>query len=118
MGYELSFPSDKGIERHGHQGGPVSGDLKRISLMIREDQHQSVIDAGLNLSGLVRDLIDDHMSEFKITMAVTKETREIYDQVVANTGATDADLEEHIVSALKALLKQRIKEMQDLEKKL
>lgn len=99
-------------------GGQVSKDLRRISLMIREDQHQQLLDAGLNVSGLIRDLIDDYMSDFKITLSVSEETRKIYDQVVSNTGATDRDLEKYIVKSLRELLKQRIKQMQDLEKNL
>ncbi len=96
----------------------MSGELRRISLMIREDQHQELLDSGLNVSGLIRDLIDDHLSHFKITLAVSQATRKIYDQVVANTGATDEDLESHVVTALKELLRERIKEMQSLEKEL
>lgn len=96
----------------------MAGELRRISLMMREDQHQQLIDSGLNVSGLVRDLVDDYLSDFKITLSVTEETRQIYDRVVSNTGATDADLEKYIVQALKELLKVRIKEMQDLEKNL
>ena len=96
----------------------MSGELRRISLMIREDQHQRLLDSGLNVSGLMRDLVDDYMSDFKITLSVSEETRRIYDKVVSNTGATDADLEKYIVKALKELLKIRIKQMQDLEKKL
>ncbi len=86
--------------------------------MMREDQHQKLVNSGLNVSGLVRDLVDDYLSEFKITLSVTEETRRIYDKIVSNTGATDADLEKYIVKALKELLKIRIKEMQDLEKNL
>ena len=102
----------------GLQEDKVSGELRRISLMIREDQHQKLLDSGLNVSGLIRDLVDDHMSEFKITLSVTEETRRIYDKVVSNTGATDGDLERYIVKALKELLKGRIREMQELEKNL
>jgi len=86
--------------------------------MVREDQHQKLLDSGLNVSGLVRDLVDDYLSDFKITLSVTEETRMVYDRVVSNTGATDADLEKYIVKALKELLKVRIKEMQELEKNL
>ncbi len=93
-------------------------DLRRISLMVREDQHQKLLDSGLNVSGLIRDLIDDYLSDFKITLSVTEETRKIYDRVVSNTGATDADLEKYIVKGLKELLKVRIQEMQELEKNL
>jgi hypothetical protein len=86
--------------------------------MIREEQHQKLLDSGLNVSGLIRDLIDDYLSHHKITLSVSESTRTIYDQVVANTGATDVDLEKYIVKALKELLKIRIKQMQDLEKNL
>ena len=96
----------------------MSGDLRRISLMVREDQHQKLLDSGLNVSGLVRDLIDDYLSDFKITLSVSQETREIYDKVVSNTGATDTDLEKYIVKSLKELLKIRIQQMQDLHEKL
>lgn len=86
--------------------------------MMREDQHQKLLDSGLNVSGLIRDLVDDYLSDFKITLSVSEETRQIYDRVVSNTGATDVDLEKYIVKALKELLKVRIKEMQELEKNL
>ena len=95
-----------------------SKELRRISLMVREDQHQTLLDSGLNVSGLVRDLIDDYLSDFKITLSVSEETRAIYDRVVSNTGATDGDLEKYIVKALKELLKVRIEEMQELQKNL
>ena len=96
----------------------MSGELRRISLMIREDQYQQLLSSGLNISGLIRDLVDDYLSDFKITLAVTEETRQVYDKVVSNTGATDQDLEKYIVAALKELLKGRIREMQALEKDL
>lgn len=86
--------------------------------MVNEEQYQKLLDSGLNVSGLIRDLVDDYLSDFKITLAVSKETRRVYDKVVSNTGATDADLEKYILKSLKELLKNRIKEMQDLEKNL
>lgn len=86
--------------------------------MVREDQHEKLLSSGLNVSGLIRDLIDDYLSDFKITLSVSEETRSIYDRVVSNTGATDVDLEKYIVKALKELLKMRIQQMQELEKNL
>ena len=96
----------------------MSQELRRISLMIREDQYQQLVEMGLNVSGLVRDLVDDYMSDFKITLAVSEETRRVYDEVISNTGATDADLEKYILKGLKELLKSRIRQMQALEKKM
>lgn len=96
----------------------MSGDLRRISLMVNEEQYQKLLDSGLNVSGLIRDLIDDYLSDYKITLGVSKETRRVYDKIVANTGTTDEDLEKYVLKALKELLKNRIKEMQELEKNL
>jgi hypothetical protein len=92
--------------------------LRRISLMVREDQYQALADRGLNVSGLVRDLIDDYLSEYKITISVGEETRSLYDQIVANTGSTDVDVEVYFREALKHLLRDRIKAMQKLEEQV
>ncbi len=92
--------------------------MKRISLLLRQDQHDRLADQGLNVSGLVRDLIDDYLSECKITLAVTEETKYIYDQIVSNTGSTDEDLEPYLRNALKQLLSDRLKSMQKMEKEL
>ncbi len=92
--------------------------LRRISLMVREDQYKNLTDQGLNVSGLVRDLIDDHLSENKITISVGEETRNIYDRIVANTGSTDIDVEIYFREALKNLLKDKIRAMQNLQKQI
>ena len=90
--------------------------LKRISLLIREDQYTELNGRGLNLSGLVRDLIDDHLSAYKITLSVSEATRNLYDRIVANTGSTDADVEIHLKDALGKMLESKITEMQALQK--
>jgi len=86
--------------------------------MIREDQAAELHDNGINTSGLVRDLLDDYLSEHKITLSVTEETRDLYDTIVSNTGSTDIDIEPYFRDSLKVLLKDRIKRMQELEKKI
>ncbi len=92
--------------------------LRRISLMVREDQYRSLTDRGLNVSGLVRDLVDDYLSEHTITLSVNEETRGLYDQIVANTGSTDEDVAVYFREALKHMLQDKIKAMQDLEKRI
>jgi len=86
--------------------------------MVREDQYNKLSEEGINLSGLIRDLIDDYLSEFKITLSVTEETRKLYDLIISNTGSNDGDLEIYFKEALKGLLRDRIKDMQELEEKL
>lgn len=96
----------------------TSSGLKRISLMIREDQYENLCQKGLNLSGLVRDLLDDHLSDYKITLSVSEQTREVYDKIVSNTGSTDEDIEKYLHSSLRQLLKDKIKSMQELQERV
>ncbi|MCO4793845.1 MAG: hypothetical protein KC493_09040 [Bacteriovoracaceae bacterium] len=96
----------------------MSSDLKRISLMIREEQYEGLSSTGINLSGLIRDLIDDYLSEHKIVLSVSEETRQLYDLIISNTGSTDDDLETYLKKGLKDLLRDKIKSMQKLEEKL
>ena len=93
-------------------------ELRRISLMIREDQHEALQALGVNVSGLIRDLIDDHLSAFSVTIAVSEETRALYDHIVADTGTGDSEVEKYLRKALKELLEVRIKEMQKLRGRL
>ena len=95
----------------GHQ-------LRRISLMVREDHYRKLTDRRLNVSGLIRDLMNDYLSEHKITISVGEETRGLYDQIVANTGSTDEDVEVYFREALRHLLRDKIKSMQKLEEKI
>lgn len=96
----------------------MSKNLKRISLMIREDQHQKMADLGLNASGLFRDLLDDYLSEHKITLGVTKETKELYDLIISNTASSDSELELFLKDSLKKLLKEKIDYMIELHKQI
>ena len=92
--------------------------LTRINIMLREDQHQKVMDAGLNMSGLLRDLLDDHFSESKITLSVTPETKKIYENLISNFGGHDRDIEPHFVRVMDRVLKDKIDEIDALRKKL
>ncbi len=91
-------------------------DLKRISLFIGEDQYDSINDRGLNLSWLLRDLIDDYLSAKKIVLDVSDETLGLYQKIVGGTGTLDAEFEPFFRDALKEFLKNKIEAMQKLEK--
>ena len=91
-------------------------ELKRISLFIGEDQYKSISDRGLNLSWLLRDLIDDYLSEKKIVLEVGDETLELYQKIVGGMGTLDAEFEPFFRDALKEFLKNKIEAMQRLEK--
>lgn len=94
----------------------MTDEFRRISLMVREDQHVHLAELGVNMSALIRSLIDDHLSESKITLAVSEETADLYRQVVSNTGSTDADVEPYLRTALKTMLKDRIAQMEKLHR--
>jgi post-segregation antitoxin (ccd killing protein) len=113
---EVCFEINNGLYWH-ERGRKMENSLKRISVMIREDQYNQLNQKGLNLSGLVRDLIDDHLSEHKITLSVSEETMGLYNLIVSNTGSTDLDVEHYLKDTLKLLLRDKIKNMQELEKK-
>lgn len=92
--------------------------MKSICLMIREDQYQKLQDSGVNMSGYIRDLIDDSLSEYVITLNVSEETRKLYDRVISMSSEGDTELEPYLRTSLKNLLDINIKEMQKLQKKL
>lgn len=91
-------------------------DFRRISLMIREDQHARLTELGVNMSGLIRSLIDDHLSESKVTLSVSEEVSNLYRQIVSNTGSTDSDIEPYLRAALKRMLKERISQLEKLHR--
>ncbi len=91
---------------------------KRVNVVILENQHEALNQRGLNVSGLVRDLLGDYLSANTITLQVSEDTRRLYDQIVSNTGATDEDIEVHLRTALANVLKHKIEEMQSLHEQL
>lgn len=91
-------------------------ELRRISLFIGEDQYQEISNRGLNLSWLLRDLIDDYLAEKKIVLEASDETLELYQKIVGSTGGMDADFEPFLKEALHAYLKSKIESLQKLEK--
>ena len=94
----------------------MTEEFRRISLMIREDQHGRLLELGVNMSGLIRSLIDDPLSDSKITLAVSDETADLYRQIVSHTGSTDADIEPYLRAALKRMLKDRIARLERLHR--
>jgi ribosomal silencing factor RsfS len=94
------------------------GPYKRVNVMIREDQYHRLSESGLNLSGLIRDLLGDYLSENVVNIQVSEETRRIYDLVVSNTGSSDEEIEVHLRAALAKVLEQKIDEMQRIHQQL
>lgn len=88
-------------------------ELKRISLFIGNDQYEKIAAKGLNLSWLVRDLLDDHLSEKKINLNVSQETLELYQKI----GESNiAEFEPFFREALREYLLAKIESMKKLER--
>jgi hypothetical protein len=96
----------------------MEANYRRLNITIREDQYALLTERGVNISGLIRDLLGDYLSQSRITLQVSEETRRLYELVVANTGATDHDIEPPLRTAMAQLLERRIDEMQALHQKL
>jgi post-segregation antitoxin (ccd killing protein) len=88
--------------------------VKRINVMIAEHQYERLSEAGINISGLIRDLIEDHISDHVINLRVSSKTYELYNRIVANTGATDEDIEPLLVDILRKLLNARLDKIKEL----
>ncbi len=93
-------------------------ELKRISLMIGEDQYQELVKRGLTVSWLIRDLIDDYLSANKLTLRVSDETRKLFEKIVSTANTEDEEFEPYLKDSLQNFLKQKIVDMQRLQKNL
>ncbi len=92
--------------------------FKRINVMLRPDQKERVNKAGLNMSGLIRGLLDDHFSEEKIVLSVSPEVRRVYENVISNLGAEDKELEIYFLEALDRFLANRTRQIDALRKSI
>lgn len=96
----------------------MSKDTKSICLVIRRDQYDRLREMDINVSGFIRDIIDDRMSDHTIVINVDPETRLLYDQIVSTTPKGDLDLEPYLRESLKQLLDTRIEAMNKLRESL
>ncbi len=94
----------------------MRGTKKRVNVTIPENYYEQVTAKNLNLSGLLSDLLGDHLAESKITIEVREETKHLYDRVIANTGFSDTDIEEHLRPVLEKLLEKKINQLEELRK--
>ncbi len=92
--------------------------LMRVSMMIRRDQHDQLQGMGVNISGYIRDLIDDRLSNNTIVLTVGDDTKMLYDQIISHSGEHDRELEPYLRDALRTMLEEKIKQMQELHKSI
>ena len=92
----------------------TSHDFRRVNVLIREDQYERISDKGLNMSGLIRGLLDDHFSDAKVVLSLSPDARQVYEHVISNFGVSDAVLEPYVLKALDAFLADKSKDFDRL----
>ena len=90
--------------------------MKRINVTVRAEQYERISKQGLNASGLIRGLLDDHFSDQKIVFAVSAPVKKIYQQVISNFGGEDKELEKFFLKALDEYLAQKTEQIESLRK--
>jgi imidazolonepropionase-like amidohydrolase len=85
--------------------------LKRVNITVDSKLHKKVQDAGLNLSGMVREKLEDHFSNHVITIAVSKQLKEKYDKMMSITNTTDEELMPYLNKAINEYLKNKKREI-------
>lgn len=96
----------------------MTKDMKSVCLVIRHDQYETLHNMNINVSGFIRDVIDDRLSDHTIILNVHSETRKLYDQIVSNSPQGDRDIEPYLREALKKMLSDRIEAMKALQESL
>ena len=91
---------------------------KRINITIPEQYHAELNARDINLSGLITGLLGDHLAGNTITLEVSDATKQLYDQVIANTGYSDADIEVLLHVVLEYLLESKIAQLESLRNRV
>lgn len=87
---------------------------RRINITMLESQHDELVRRGVNVSGLIRDLLDTYLSESTITLEVDAETRELFDQVMAG----QSDVAACLRGVLAELLDRKLRDLSALRDRL
>jgi len=91
---------------------------KRINILVTNAQYRKVNDLGLNMSGLVRGLLEDHFSDEKIVFSVSPAAKKLYQTVISNLGGEDRGLEPYFIKALDSYLAAKAQEIEALRKSI
>ena len=84
--------------------------LKRVNILIPEEiYNEIVINRNLKLSGTVREALEDSLAEHKITLSVSQETKEIYQEIFSQCLCSDSDIEPYLRKCLEEFLDGEIK---------
>lgn len=85
--------------------------MKRINITIDEKLYKKAHDQGLNLSGLIREKLDDYFNGNHITLSVSREMKQKYDEIYSILNLTDDELAPFLNKALNEFLKSKKKQI-------
>jgi hypothetical protein len=91
---------------------------RRINITILESQHDELVRRGVNVSGVIRELLEKHLSESTITLEVDAATRTLYEEVMTGTGYSESDIAPHLRRALAELLDRKLRDLAALRKEI
>ena len=97
--------------------------IKRVNITIPESYYNEIVKKRKwKLSGTIREALEDSLSQDKIILSVSKETKELYHQIFNKSHYSDQEIEVYFRKALKSLLDDFIdetnKDLIELRKKL
>lgn len=118
MIFRVSLTYNKSMTKVDNEKSPN----KRVNILIPESYHAKVHEMGINLSGLVREAIEDRLSEKTITLSVSKETHRLYQQIFNETNSSDSEFEPYLKNALQQfvdyLIKNRVTSLENIKSQL
>ncbi len=92
--------------------------FQRINVLLNREQYDKVNEAGLNMSGLIRGLLDDHFSDEKIVFSVSPKVKTVYQNIISNFGGEDKELEAYFLKALDQYLADKTQQIESLRKSI
>lgn len=98
---------------------PAAGSqLKRVSLLLREDQHQALLQKSENYSATIRELIDAYLNQRTLMLPLSANTAQLIERIKVLTILTPVELERALERGLKSVLQEAIEKLKRLEKEL
>jgi hypothetical protein len=96
----------------------AGGHVRRVNITLPELQHDELQARGANVSGLIRTLLDDHLSGTLVTLRVSEQTKRLYDQVLESVNPSDEEVAQALVHALESILDRRMADLKRLREEL
>jgi hypothetical protein len=96
----------------------VEESVHRINITVLQSQYETLTQRGLNVSALIRQLLDQYLGGRTITLHVDPETQQLFELLRSEAGVQHQDLVDELKPALRRLLDKRLKHLESLRKKL